>query len=101
MFIRVDGSYSREDFGRVLSWIFSAVPEDVARFASIELSFAAFDHDGRSTYVPHVEGRPPGLVVVPMVGDTIEGDSISTRWIYPGVPGWCSESDVGGGSGQE
>ena len=98
MFIRVDGSYSRDEFGRVLSWLLSAVPEDVAGFASVELSFRAFNHDGRSTYVPHVEGRPPGLVVVPEVSDTIEGDSISTRWIYPGVPGWCSE---GGGSGQD
>lgn len=91
MFIRVNGNYAREELGRVLSWVWSAMPEDIATVDALELRFTAYDHDERETYVAHIEGRPPGIVLTTEMGQSIDDDVIAIKWIYPGVPGWGAQ----------
>lgn len=88
MFIRTHGKYARDDLWHVLGWKCRALPEDIAAVGSVELSFTAFNEDGRETYVARIEGRPPGIVLVPDEGRPIEDDAVTIKWIYPGVPGW-------------
>lgn len=91
MFIRVNGDYARDDLGRVLSWVWSAMPEDIVRVDALELRFTAYCNDGRETYVAHIEERPPGIVLTPEMGPSIDEDVVNIKWIYPGVPGWGAQ----------
>lgn len=93
MFIKVKGTYAREDLGRVLGWVWSTVPEDVAKVCSLEVNFTAIDLDGHQTYVAHIEGKPPGIVLTPEAGSSPDGDTVSIKWIYPGVPRSCSSEE--------